>query len=429
MPLDREVEFLAVDEIQLCADPERGHVFTDRLLHARGLSETMFLGAATMAPLIRRLLPGRRDPVPRALLDADLRRAEEAHPPAAPQRRRRLLGRRGLRHRRADPPPARRRGGGDGLAVAPHPQRPGRAVPVRRGRLPGRHRRDRHGPQHGRRPCRLRRPAQVRRPAHPLALCRRRSARSPAAPAASAATAPSASPATPPRSTPTWSRRSRATLRPASQAAEWRNARARFRLARRACMRSLAAPPPTPGLKLVRGGAGRDDAAPACADDPSIAARRDRAQSDARCGRSARRRISARRRWKSTRACIGATSSSTDRRATGACRTTGWPGQFARARPHRRRHRRAVGAPRPRPHPGLCRQPRRLARPTRPHWQGRTRALEDRLSDTLHEPLMQRFVDRRTSALMRVARPARRTMLGGVAADGAVTVEGQWSAG
>ena len=36
MPLDRPAEFLAVDEIQLCADPDRGHVFTDRLLHARG---------------------------------------------------------------------------------------------------------------------------------------------------------------------------------------------------------------------------------------------------------------------------------------------------------------------------------------------------------------------------------------------------------
>jgi len=57
MPLDREVEFLAVDEIQLCADPERGHVFTHRLLHARGRHETMLLGAATMAPLIRRLTP------------------------------------------------------------------------------------------------------------------------------------------------------------------------------------------------------------------------------------------------------------------------------------------------------------------------------------------------------------------------------------
>ncbi len=58
MPLSLDVEFLAVDEIQLAADPERGHVFTDRLLHARGKYETMFLGSATMEPLIRRLLPG-----------------------------------------------------------------------------------------------------------------------------------------------------------------------------------------------------------------------------------------------------------------------------------------------------------------------------------------------------------------------------------
>ncbi|MBV9521257.1 MAG: disulfide oxidoreductase [Alphaproteobacteria bacterium] len=57
MPLDRPVEFLAVDEIQLCADPERGHVFTARLLHARGLAETMFLGAETVKPLLRRLVP------------------------------------------------------------------------------------------------------------------------------------------------------------------------------------------------------------------------------------------------------------------------------------------------------------------------------------------------------------------------------------
>jgi ATP-dependent RNA helicase SUPV3L1/SUV3 len=56
MPLDRQVDFLAVDEIQLCADPERGHVFTARLLHARGLAETMFLGADTIKPLMRRLV-------------------------------------------------------------------------------------------------------------------------------------------------------------------------------------------------------------------------------------------------------------------------------------------------------------------------------------------------------------------------------------
>ena len=57
MPLDRPVDFLAVDEIQLCADAERGHVFTARLLHARGLAETMFLGADTIKPLMRRLVP------------------------------------------------------------------------------------------------------------------------------------------------------------------------------------------------------------------------------------------------------------------------------------------------------------------------------------------------------------------------------------
>ncbi len=57
MPLDRKVEFLAVDEIQLCADPDRGHIFTDRLLHARGMVETMFLGAETIRRLLKRLVP------------------------------------------------------------------------------------------------------------------------------------------------------------------------------------------------------------------------------------------------------------------------------------------------------------------------------------------------------------------------------------
>jgi ATP-dependent RNA helicase SUPV3L1/SUV3 len=57
MPLDRRTEFLAVDEIQLCADPDRGHVFTDRLLNARGMVETMFLGAETIRPLLQRLVP------------------------------------------------------------------------------------------------------------------------------------------------------------------------------------------------------------------------------------------------------------------------------------------------------------------------------------------------------------------------------------
>jgi ATP-dependent RNA helicase SUPV3L1/SUV3 len=57
MPLDRPVDFLALDEVQMCADPERGHIFTDRLLHARGQVETMLLGADTMRPIIRALVP------------------------------------------------------------------------------------------------------------------------------------------------------------------------------------------------------------------------------------------------------------------------------------------------------------------------------------------------------------------------------------
>ena len=57
MPLDRRVDFLAVDEVQLAADRERGHVFTDRILHARGQLETMLIGAETIRPLLRRLLP------------------------------------------------------------------------------------------------------------------------------------------------------------------------------------------------------------------------------------------------------------------------------------------------------------------------------------------------------------------------------------
>ncbi len=57
MPTDREVAFVAIDEGQVGADPERGHVFTDRLLHARGYAETMILGSETLRPLLRRLIP------------------------------------------------------------------------------------------------------------------------------------------------------------------------------------------------------------------------------------------------------------------------------------------------------------------------------------------------------------------------------------
>ena len=57
MPVTRDVAFVALDEAQLAADPERGHVFTDRLLRARGREETMILGSASLAPMVRALIP------------------------------------------------------------------------------------------------------------------------------------------------------------------------------------------------------------------------------------------------------------------------------------------------------------------------------------------------------------------------------------
>ena len=58
MPRDLEVAFVAIDEIQLAADMDRGHVFTDRLLYRRGREETLLIGSSTMKPLVESLIPG-----------------------------------------------------------------------------------------------------------------------------------------------------------------------------------------------------------------------------------------------------------------------------------------------------------------------------------------------------------------------------------
>lgn len=60
MPVDEPVDFVAIDEVQMCADPDRGHVFTDRMLHARGRYETLFLGSDTIRPRISELVPRAR---------------------------------------------------------------------------------------------------------------------------------------------------------------------------------------------------------------------------------------------------------------------------------------------------------------------------------------------------------------------------------
>ena len=57
MPKDKVVDFVAVDEIQMCADKERGHIFTERLLFARGEKLTMFLGSQIMKTIIEDLIP------------------------------------------------------------------------------------------------------------------------------------------------------------------------------------------------------------------------------------------------------------------------------------------------------------------------------------------------------------------------------------
>lgn len=60
MPLTQEVDFVAVDEVQLATHDERGHVFTDRLLHARGKVESWFMGSSAMRDLMYRLVPAAR---------------------------------------------------------------------------------------------------------------------------------------------------------------------------------------------------------------------------------------------------------------------------------------------------------------------------------------------------------------------------------
>lgn len=57
MPLERDVGFVALDEAQMGATDERGHIFTDRLLRARGRDETMILGSDSLRPLVARLVP------------------------------------------------------------------------------------------------------------------------------------------------------------------------------------------------------------------------------------------------------------------------------------------------------------------------------------------------------------------------------------
>ena len=86
MPRETDAAFVAIDEVQLAGDLERGHVFTDRILNLRGSQETLLLGAATMRGIIEKLLPGVHVVTRPRMSVLTYAGPEEAHAPAASAR-------------------------------------------------------------------------------------------------------------------------------------------------------------------------------------------------------------------------------------------------------------------------------------------------------------------------------------------------------
>jgi ATP-dependent RNA helicase SUPV3L1/SUV3 len=420
MPLNREVEFLAVDEIQLCADPERGHVFTHRLLNARGTSETMLLGADTMAPLIRLLAPkaefqtrerfstltytgaAKLTRLPRRSAVVAFS-AEQVYAIAELIRRQRggaavIMGALSPRTRNAQV--ALYQSGEVDFLVATDAIGMGLNMDVDHVAFAGLRKHD------GRRMRWLH--------AHEIGQIAGRAGRY--------------------RTDGTFGVTGEAPeidpdlvaavenhrFEPVT-AAEWRNSRLDFQ-SLPSLLRSLSAQPEREGLKLTA----------EALDETTLRQLSLTDDVQLRC----RDRSVLHRLWevcqtpdfrKSTLdEHVRLARTLFDHLSTGARRVPeDWidgqhhsldrldgdidalAGRLARVRTL------AYVANRP----DWLRDP--------PHWQGRMRELEDRLSDTLHERLMQRFIDRRTSALMRGLR-VRDEILAGVAADGAVTVEGHY---
>ena len=419
MPLDREVDFLAVDEIQLCADRERGHVFTDRLLHARGVSETMFIGAATMAPLMRQLVPHARIDTRERLSTltysgaAKLTKlpkrsaivafsAEAVYALAELIRRQRggaavVMGSLSPRTRNAQVELFQ--SGEVDFLVATDAIGMGLNMDLDHVAFAGLRKFD------GRR-TRWLLPQEIGQIGGRAGRYRRDgtfgvTGEAPEIDAEAAAAV------------------ERHAFAPA-QRAEWRNARLEFD-SLSDLMRSLTLPPPAAGLHL--------------AEEAQDEATLRRLGADELIAKRCRDRANLVRLWE-------------------VCQTP----DFRKTTPED--HARLVGGIFEHLTQGRRRLPEdwargqfdaldrvegdidalsaRLARvrtlayvahradwlDDAAAWAGRTRALEDRLSDTLHERLMQRFVDRRTSALMRGLEQTSGPTLGGIAADGAVIVEG-----
>jgi len=421
MPLNREVEFLAVDEIQLCADPERGHVFTQRLLHARGKFETMLLGAATMAPLIRRLCPEAeiqsRERFSQLTYDGSKKltrlpkrsavvafSAEAVYAIAELIRRQRggaavVMGSLSPRTRNAQV--ALFQSGEVDFLVATDAIGMGLNMDVDHvafaglRKFDGRRTRWLHAQEIGQiggRAGRYRKDGTF----GVTGDCPEMDAD------LVAAVENHAFDPTP--------------------AAEWRNSRLDMG-SLHGLLRSLAAPPPFAGLSLSQESLDEITLRHLAADEGVARRCRDRSNLIRLweiCQTPDFRKTSQDDHFRFVRTVFEHLTER-DRRLP-----EDWAqGQFQSldridgdidalsARLARVRTLAYVAN-----RSDWLRDPQ--------HWQGRMRGLEDRLSDTLHERLMQRFIDRRTSALLRGLNQRGDSLLAGVAADGAVTVEGQF---
>ena len=419
MPLDRRTEFLAVDEIQLCADPERGHVFTHRLLHARGTAETMLMGAATAAPLIRRLCPHAefqfRDRFSQLTYDGPKKltrlprrsavvafSADAVYAIAELIRRHRggaavVMGSLSPRTRNAQVELFQ--SGEVDFLVATDAIGMGLNMDVDHVAFAGLRKFD------GRR-SRWLQPQEIGQIAGRAGRFRKDGTFGVTGECADM--------------DPDMIAAVEGHVFPPVTAAEWRNARLDFQ-SLPGLLRSLAAPAPAPGLKLSEESQDETTLRQLAVDEIVIRRSRDRANLI--------------RLWE---VC----QTPDFRKATQDEHTRLIGGMFEHLTQRDRRlpedWMQGQFASLDRTEGDIDALSARLARvrtlayvanrgdwlADSQGWQGRARALEDRLSDTLHQCLMQRFIDRRTSALLRSLSQRSGPILGGVGADGAVTVEG-----
>ena len=420
MPLNREVEFLAVDEIQLCADPERGHVFTHRLLHARGTAETMLLGAGTMAPLIRRLLPHAEIVTrerfsalaydgPKKLTRLPRRSAvvafsaDNVYAIAELIRRQRggaavVMGSLSPRTRNAQV--ALYQSGEVDFLVATDAIGMGLNMDVDHVAFAGLRKFD------GKR-TRWLRAQEIGQIAGRAGRFRKDGAFGVTGEA------------------PDMDEDLVAAVEnhrfEAVTAAEWRNHKLDF-ASLPALMRSLSAPPEREGLKLSEESLD-EISLKALAQEPDIAAKARDKQTLQRlwevCQTPDFRKLALDEHLRMVRTLFDQMTSGRrrvpDDWMAGQFKTLDRTDGEIDALAQRLASVRTLAY--------VANRPDWLADPG--HWQGTMRGLEDRLSDTLHEKLMARFIDRRTSALMR-SLGERGEVLAGVADDGAVTVEGHY---